>query len=275
MAVSSAGISDLEYKARELRKLIIQMVTEGGLGHVGPALSCADIITCLYGDIMNIDPSNPRADDRDRFILSAGHKCAALYCILALQGFFPMDTLKTYLQEDSLLGGHPVLGLPGVEFPTGSLGHGLSIGAGMALAARLCNKNHKVYVLLGDGELAEGTVWEDPMHAGHNNLTNLVAIIDRNTLQCDGRTEDVMSLEPLASKWESFGWGVRTVNGHDMNELRSALSMVPVVGGKPTVVIARTRKGRGVSFIEDRREWHYRAPSQEEAIRALKELEAR
>lgn len=275
MAVSNAGTSVLEDKARELRKLIVQMTTKGGMGHVGPAFSCADIITCLYYDVMNIDSSNPRLDDRDRFILSAGHKSAALYCILAMRGFFPIDTLDTYLQNDSLLGAHPVAGLPGVELPTGSLGHGLSIGAGMALAARLRNKDYKVYVLLGDGELAEGSVWEAAMAAGHFNLTNLVAIVDRNTLQCDGRTEEVMSAEPLARRWESFGWGVQEVFGHDMDQLRNALSMVPAVGGKPTVVIARTRKGRGVSFIEDRLEWHYRAPSPEEAVRALKELGTR
>ena len=273
MAVSSAGISDLEYKARELRKLIIQMVTEGGLGHVGPALSCADIITCLYGDIMNIDPSNPRADDRDRFILSAGHKCAALYCILALQGFFPWIHSRPIFRRIAFWADTQYWVCLGLSFNRFAC-HGLSIGAGMALAARLATRTTRYTSYLATVN-SQRTVWEAAMAAGHYNLTNLVAIIDRNTLQCDGRTEDVMSLEPLASKWESFGWGVRTVNGHDMNELRSALSMVPVVGGKPTVVIARTRKGRGVSFIEDRREWHYRAPSQEEAIRALKELEAR
>lgn len=274
MALTDHERRSLTDLAKELRKVVINMTTKGGAGHVGPSLSCADIMACLYGKVMKIDPSNPAWEDRDRFILSAGHKSAVLYSILALRGFYPMETLDTYLQDNSLLGAHPVKELPGVDLSTGSLGHGLGIGVGISLAAKYQKKSYKTYVLLGDGELAEGSNWEAAMAASHFGLTNLVAIVDRNTLQIGGRTEEVMSLEPLADKWKAFGWGVREVYGHDLDELDSAFSMAPVVADKPTVILARTVKGKGVSFIEDRLEWHYKAATPEQAVQAIRELDS-
>ncbi len=270
---SISSLKVLEEKARQLRKHVIDMTVIGGLGHVGPSLSCADILACLYCGVMKLDAKNPAWEDRDRFILSAGHKGLALYSILAICGYFPEDTLMTYHGCDSLLGHHPVKGLPGVEIPTGSLGHGCVLAAGIALAGRMQNKGYRVFTLVGDGELDEGSVWEAARVASHYKLDNLVLIVDRNNLMGSGRTEDISALEPLDHKFEAFGWGVHTVDGHDMSQLYSALTRTPWVGGRPTAIIARTIKGRGVSFMENDPSWHIRTITPEQAEQALRELE--
>ena len=232
-------------------------------------------MTALFFHILRISPENPADPDRDRFIMSAGHKCGILYAALAERGYISKETLDTFLEFDKTLGGHPDMKkIPGVEASTGSLGHGLPIGVGMAIAGKYDGRGYRVFVLLGDGELAEGSNWEAAMSARHFNLDNLVAIVDRNRLQIDGPTEEVMALEPLADKWKSFGWAVSEIDGHDMTQIVETLDHLPLVKGKPSVVIAHTTKGKGVSFMENQVGWHYRAPTKEEADKALKELEA-
>jgi transketolase len=232
-----------------------------------------EIAAALYFGALRLDPQNPRHPDRDRFLLSKGHACTTLYAALAERGFFPVSRLDEYYRLDSLLGGHPVNGLPGIEASTGSLGHGLPMAAGMALAGKMDNRGHLVFTVLGDGETQEGSVWEAAMAAAHYRLDNLVAVIDRNGLEIDGPTETVMALEPLAAKWESFGWDVRTVDGHDPAALVRVLRPAPFSPGKPSVIIAKTVKGKGVDFIENRKEWHHRAPDPGQAQEALRQLE--
>lgn len=265
-------ITRLKRKALEIRKDLVTMIYEAGTGHTGGSLSCTDILTVLYYKIMNIDPNNPKWEDRDRYIQSKGHSVEAYWAILADKGFFPKEELKTFSQYKSRLIGHPNNKVPGVEMNTGALGHGLPIAAGMALAAKLDGKQYKVYTLMGDGELAEGSVWEAAMAASQYKLDNLIGIIDRNKLQITGRTEDVMGLEPLGDKWRSFGWEVVEVDGNDIAKLVDVFTSIPVSNGKPTVIIANTIKGKGISFAENVASWHHHVPSKEEYELAMKEL---
>ena len=267
------SISELEIIARKLRRHIINMISAAGSGHPGGSLSAADIVTALYFDIMKHDPANPHWPDRDRFILSKGHAAPVLYAALAECGYFPLDWLTTLRKTGTCLQGHTdSLLTPGVDVSAGSLGQGLSIGIGMALAARLDNKNYRTYVLLGDGECDEGQVWEAAMFAPNYQLDNLTAIVDFNTLQLDGFTRDIMNLEPFAAKWAAFKWEVIEINGHDMQQIIDSLRQAKTVKGKPTVIIAYTIKGKGVSFMENNVDFHGKAPNKSETEIALKEL---
>jgi transketolase len=265
-------IANLERIANEIRRDILEMGLRAGGCHLAPALSCADLVTALYFRIMRITPENPKDDVRDRFLLSAGHKCAALYVALAHAGFFAREVLDTFSRHHSILGGHPGTKIPGVETPTGSLGHGLPIGVGLALGAKLQQKAYRVFVLLGDGEVPEGSNWEAAAQATQFRLDNLVAIVDRNRLCTDGTTEEVLTLEPQRDRWASFGWAVRDVDGHGMGAIVEALEAVPFAPGKPSLLLAHTVKGKGISFIENRVEWHYRIPEGAEIEQARQEL---
>jgi len=265
--------NEMRRKALRIRQHVIKMISARGKGHTGPALSMVEIVTALYFGVLQVDPENPRHPGRDRFLLSKGHACTALYAALAERGYFPVSRLDEYYRLDSLLGGHPVNGLPGIEASTGSLGHGLPMAVGMALAAKLNGQGHRIFTVLGDGENQEGSVWEAAMAAAHYKLDRLVAVIDRNGLEIDGPTETVMALEPLPQKWESFGWAARTGDGHDLPGLVQTLRSAPFVLGRPSVVIAKTVKGKGVDFIENRKEWHHRAPDSKQADEAFRQLQ--
>jgi len=265
-------ITFLKRKATEIRMELLTMIYNARTGHTGGSLSNTDILTVLYYKIMNIDPSNPNWEDRDRYVQSKGHSVESLWAILADKGFFPKEELKTFSQFGSRLIGHPNNNVPGVEMNTGALGHGLPISVGMALAAKMDGKPYKVYTLMGDGEQAEGSVWEGAMAAAQYKLDNLIAIIDRNKLQITGSTEDVMALEPLPDKWRSFGWEVIEVDGNDVEQLVEVFSQTPRVEGKPTMIIANTVKGKGISFAENVGAWHHRVPSEEEYDLAIEEL---
>lgn len=268
-------IEKLEKKAKRFRRDILEMTFKAGSGHPGGSMSAVDIITALYYYKMNIDPDNPIWEDRDRFVLSKGHVCPALYAVLADLGFFPRKELGNLRQPGSILQGHPDMKkTPGVEMSTGSLGQGLSVACGMALAARLDNKDYKVYCMLGDGEIQEGNIWEAAMFASHERLSNLIAILDRNRLQIDGFTEDVMSLEPLSEKWQSFGWEVIELNdGNDIAQVLDKLDRATKTKDKPAIIIADTVKGKGVSFMENKVGFHGRALKPEEMEIAREELE--
>jgi transketolase len=272
---SIADEAQLREIARQVRLDIVEMLFRAGSGHLGGSLSATDILVALFFGVMRLNPQDPCWLDRDRFILSKGHAAPALYAILARLGYFPREKLLTLRQFGSILQGHPDSGCtPGVEIPTGSLGQGLSIANGLALAARLNGQRHRVYALLGDGEIQEGQIWEAAMTAAHYGLDNLTAILDRNRLQIDGRTADVMSVEPLAQKWEAFGWHTLQVDGHRMAEILAALETCRGVSGRPSMIIAQTVKGKGVSLFEDKAKYHGVAPSPEEYQQALKELGA-
>ncbi|MBU9711227.1 transketolase [Evansella tamaricis] len=262
----------LKRKATEIRKELITMIYESGTGHTGGSLSNTDILTVLYYKIMNVDSKNPNWEDRDRYVQSKGHSVESYWAVLADKGFFPKEELQTFSKFNSRLIGHPNNKVPGVEMNTGALGHGLSIAVGMALAAKLDNKSYKVYTVMGDGEQAEGSVWEGAMAAAQYKLDNLIAIIDRNRLQITGGTEDVMGLEPLGDKWRSFGWEVVEVDGNDIEQLVTVLSDNPKVSGKPLLIVANTVKGKGISFSENQVGWHHRVPTKEEYELAIKEL---
>lgn len=266
------SIKELKKIAIERRMDLLKMIFESKGGHTGGALSSTDILVALYYEIMNIDPKNPKREDRDRFVLSKGHSVEGYYAILADLGFFPKEELATFSQYKSRLIGHPNVKVPGVEMNTGALGHGLSAAIGMALAGKMDKKSYKVYALMGDGEQAEGSVWEAAMAAGHYKLDNLIGIIDRNRLQISGNTEDVMSLESLKEKWSSFKWEVIEVNGNDMEELVTTFKKLPLVKEKPHLVIANTIKGRGVSFMENVAKWHHGVPNAEQYEQAIQEL---
>jgi transketolase len=259
-------------KAAQIRMDLLQMIFHAGTGHTASSLSHTDILTTLFYDVMKFDVNNPKLEARDRYIQSKGHAVEAYYCVLADLGFFPKEELQTYSRFGSRLIGHPNNKVPGVEMNTGALGHGLSISVGMAMAAKMGPTPFRVFTLMGDGEQAEGSVWEAAMAASHYNLDNLVAIIDRNKLQITGSTEDVMSLEPLETKWESFGWDVISVNGNDIEQLQNVLHKVPRAEGKPTLLMAYTVKGKGVSFMENVANWHHRVPTDEELRMAFGEL---
>ncbi len=265
---------DTKELARKIRIHTLEMTSRGGSSHVGAAFSMADIVAVLYGNVLNVDPNDPKKPSRDRFILSKGHAGAAIYAALAETGFFPVEKLKTHYQDGSNLSGHVShKGIPGVELSTGSLGHGLPVGTGMAKAAKLRNDSHRVIVLLGDGECDEGSNWEAILFAAHHKLDNLVAIVDYNKIQSLATVSETLGLEPFTDKWQSFGWNVVEVDGHDHVSLKNSLSAEARVPGKPTCVLAHTIKGRGVSFMENSVLWHYRTARGEEFDAALKELE--
>jgi len=265
----------LERKATQIRMDLLQMIFDAGAGHTGGSLSSVDILVALYYAIMRVDPQNPGWEERDRFVLSKGHSVEGYYAVLADLGFFGRDELVTYCQFGSRLIGHPSVNVPGVEISTGALGHGLSNGVGMALAGKMDGRTYKVYVLMGDGEQDEGSVWEAAMAGAHYRLDNLVGIVDRNRLQISGDTEAVMRLESLREKWVSFGWEVLTVDGHDMEQLVGALRCLPLLRGRPHLVIANTVKGKGLSFAENDAGWHHKVPSAEQLAQALEELRSR
>ncbi|OPZ73166.1 MAG: Transketolase 1 [Firmicutes bacterium ADurb.Bin456] len=268
-----AKIKELENKARVLRRHIIQMISRAGSGHPGGSLSAADIIAALYFHELRLDPAWPEWPDRDRFVLSKGHAAPVLYAALAERGFFPVEELKELRRLGSRLQGHPDMSkVPGVEMSTGSLGQGLSAANGMALAARLDGRGYRVYVLLGDGEIQEGQVWEAAMAAAHYKLDNVTAFLDHNGYQIDGPVREIMSPEPVADKWRAFGWHVIEIDGHRMDQILGALTEARATRGCPTMIVAETVKGRGVSFMEGQVDWHGVAPKPAERDRALAEL---
>jgi len=263
----------LEGLARQVRRRSIQMVYEAGLGHPGGDLSAADILVTLYFGVLRVDPENPEEPRRDRFIMSKGHCCASLYSTLALKGFFHEEELAEFMAPLSRLNGHPNrTELPGVEANTGPLGHGMPIAVGAALAAKMDGAAWRTFVLTGDGELQEGSNWEAIMAAAHYHLDNLVLIVDRNGIQQGGETESILAVEPLAEKFRAFGWAVREVNGHDCAALLDLFRAVPFEAGRPGCIIARTVKGKGVSFMENRAEWHHGVPDEAQLSAALREL---
>lgn len=266
-------IKKLKAKAKLIRRHIIEMTYRAGSGHPGGSLSATDIITALYFKILNHNPKNPKWNDRDRFVLSKGHACPALYAALAEAGYFPVEELFTLRKLGTRLQGHPsVLKLDSLEASTGSLGQGLSMAIGLALAAKLDKKSYKVYVLLGDGEANEGNIWEAAMFASHHGLDNLTAFLDRNKIQLDDFTEKIVSLEPLADKWKAFGWEVLEIDGHDFRQILQASEQAKKVKEKPTIIIAHTTKGKGISFMENTALFHGKAPDKEQYEQAMKEL---
>jgi len=266
-------INELQEKARQIRRLIVEMISKSGSGHPGGSLSSTDLITALFFSVMRHNPKEPKWPGRDRFHMSKGHCCPLWYAVLAESGYFPKDKLWTLRKFGSMLQGHPDRRTPGVEVASGSLGQGLSIALGMSLAAKMDNQGYRVYCLMGDGEIQEGNIWEAAMAASHYKCDNLCGILDYNGFQIDGKTTEVMNLEPLKDKWLAFGWHAININGHDMQEILSAYEEAKRTRGKPSIIIARTIKGKGVSFMENVVDFHGRAPTREEAERALKELE--
>ncbi|MGI5824546.1 MAG: transketolase [Bacillota bacterium] len=266
-------IANLEAKAKELRRHIVSMLAEAGSGHPGGSLSAADLVTALYYEEMQVKPEDPAWEGRDYFVMSKGHAAPALYGILAMKGYFPVEDLQTLRKLGSHLQGHPCrLKTPGVEVSTGSLGHGVSVAAGIAKGLKLDNKENRVYTIVGDGESQEGQVWEAAMFAAHYKLDNFVLILDRNRLQIDGRPENVMNPEPLPEKFKAFGFNVIEIDGHNMEEILAAFAKARECKGMPTAIVANTIKGKGVSFMEDQVGWHGAAPKAEEAAQALAEL---
>lgn len=269
------SIDEIQKKANILRLDVIEMTTAAKSGHPGGSLSAADLIAALYFRVLKHDPSNPQWESRDRFILSKGHVAPVLYAALAESGYFPKDDLKTLRKLGSKLQGHPVRGkVPGVEMSTGSLGQGLSMSCGIALAGKLDNKGYNTFCLLGDGELQSGQNWEAVMLAHHYGLNNLIAIVDRNRLQITGNTEDTMSLDPLPEKWRAFGWNIIIVDGHNIRQIIEALNKAKASKKNPTVIIMNTVKGKGVSFMENNADFHGKACNAEEYAKAVNELKA-
>ena len=264
---------ELQKKANEVRQGIVTAVHSAKSGHPGGSLSAADILTYLYFEEMNVDPKDPNKADRDRFVLSKGHIAPALYSVLALKGYFPWEDLKTLRHVGSYLQGHPDMkGTPGVDMSSGSLGQGVSAACGMALSAKLSNEDYRVYAVLGDGEIEEGQVWEAAMFAGHRKLDNLVVVVDNNDLQIDGRVSDVCSPYPIDKKFEAFNFNVICIDAHNFDEIRAAFKAARECKGKPTAIIAKSIKGKGVSFMEDQAKWHGSAPNDEQYQQAMDEL---
>lgn len=276
MSEAQRDIEPLIRMAAELRGAVIETSYRAGIPHLGSCLSCIDILVAFYWGTLSEAPTSIAGPERDRFILSKGHAAPALFQVLARKGMFPpglMSQLEHYGADGTLFGEHPPAhGIPGVEAATGSLGHGLPIGVGMSLASRMRGYDNRVYVLMSDGECNEGSVWEAAMMAGAQRLDSLAVIIDFNKWQATGRSEEVLALNPLAAKWEAFGWSAYEVDGHDIAALMTSLQTVPGASGKPTAIIAHTVKGKGVSFMEDDNNWHYRIPKQEELLAARMEL---
>lgn len=249
------------------------MIAKAGSGHPGGSLSTTDILTALYFEVMRHDPKNPKWEDRDRFVLSKGHAAPALYAVLAECGYFPAEWLDRFSADGSPLQKHPDMHLvPGIEIPTGALGQGLSVAIGIALDGKLRKKPYRVFAVIGDGECDEGQIWEAAMAASHFKLDNLIVFLDHNGLQVDGSNSEIMNLEPIPSKWDAFGWATQRIDGHDMPDILSAVEKANSIRNKPSMIIAKTTKGKGVSFVENRVEWHARGFTSEEAEKALKEL---
>ena len=265
---------DLRSRARAVRAATVQMAHDGQTPHVASALSAVDILVALYFHALHIDPANPKDPSQDRFVLSKGHGCMSYYATLAERGYFPRDLLATYARNGGHLAEHPSpRAVPGIEVATGSLGHGLAIAAGAALARRVDGRAGRQFVLLSDGELNEGTVWEAALFAARERLDRLIAIVDYNKLTATGRSDEVVGLPPLAEKWHAFGWGTREVDGHDLGALCMTLDATPFAPGAPSMILAHTVKGKGVSFMENDLEWHYRSPSVADLDRAIAEIE--
>lgn len=264
---------ELALKSVRYRRTVVRIIKEAGAGHTGGSLSCIDILNVLYNDVLNVSPDTFSDPARDRYIHSKGHSVEALYTVLADRGFFPDSHLHTLSRYQSHFVGHPTRKVNGIEHNTGALGHGLSVATGLALAGTESGHRFRVFALLGDGELTEGSVWEAAMAAAHYRLDNLVVIVDRNGLQITGRTEDVMGLEPLAQRFSTFGLEVRTCDGNDIVDLRTAFEEIPFAPGRPSLLLARTVKGKGVSFMEDQASWHHHVPNDEELRLALQELQ--
>jgi transketolase len=272
--VASETAPSLQQLALRIRRHALQMTSTGGSSHIGSVFSMADILAVLYGRVLHVDPAHPKAPDRDRFILSKGHAGAGVYAALAERGFMPLEVLQTHYANGSKLSGHVShKGIPGVELSTGSLGHGLGVGCGMAYGAKLDQREHRVFVLMSDGECDEGSNWEAIQFAGHHRLGRLVAVIDYNKIQSLKTTEQTLALEPFAAKWRDFRWEVREVDGHDHAQLLAALSEKRPLDGPPLCVLAHTIKGKGVSFMEHNVLWHYRTARGEELAAAMRELD--
>jgi transketolase len=274
MTASPDLIQDLQLKAATLRARIIETSSRAGLPHLGSCLSSVDLLTALYFHQLNIDPDRPQDPSRDRFILSKGHGVPALFQVLAMRGYYPLSDLDRYGEDGTVFGEHPPTPshLPGIEAATGSLGHGMPMGLGMALAARVNGLPYSVYAILGDGECNEGSIWESAMLAGGQRVDNFCVLVDFNKWQATDRSENVMALNPLADKWRAFGWDTLEIDGNNMSDVIGALDQFPSKSGKPLAIIAHTIKGKGVSFMEDDNNWHYRIPNEEEVALAKKEL---
>ncbi len=271
--IDGSKLEDFQKRAKNVRRNIVEMVYSAKSGHPGGSLSVADIMVALYFSEININVNNPKDENRDRVVLSKGHCSPALYSVLAEKGFIPKEDLKTFRKIDSYLQGHPDMKkIPGVDMTSGSLGQGLSVSNGMAIAGKLDNKDYRVYCILGDGEIEEGQVWEAAMTASHYKLDNLCVIVDNNNLQIDGKIEDVMNPHPIDKKFESFGFNVINIDGHNFEEILNAFEKAKLVKGKPTAIIAKTVKGKGVSYMEDKAGWHGKAPNEEEYNLAMNEL---
>ena len=269
----SKRLADYEMLATRIRAHVLRMTHRAKSAHVGSSLSIADLLAVLYGGILRVDPHRPDWADRDRFILSKGHGSAAIYATLAERGFFPKEWLDTFYQNGSHLAGHITHhGVPGVEASTGSLGHGLPIGNGMAMAAKHDGQSYRVFIILSDGDCDEGSTWEAALFASHHKLDNVVAIVDFNKVQGFGTVKEVLNLEPLAGKWQAFGWAVREIDGHNLKQIESTLRSVPFQAGQPSCIVAHTIKGKGVSFMENQVAWHYKSPDDEQLRQALAEL---
>ena len=264
---------ELSLKSLTYRRRVLEIIKHAGAGHTGGSLSCIDVLNVLYNRVLNVSPETFREANRDRYVQSKGHSVEALYVVLADRGFFPDSRLESLCRYDSPFVGHPTRDVPGIEHNTGGLGHGLSFGVGLAIGAKADKRDFRTFVLLGDGELAEGSNWEATMAAAHYDLDNLVAIVDHNTLQITGRTRDVCSNDPLDEKFKAFGWDVRTVDGHSIPQLTDVLSSRRDGDGRPLCVIANTVKGKGVSFMEDVAKWHHGVPSDTEFDKAIRELD--
>lgn len=266
-------MQELREKAKELRRSIFKAICNGGGGHLPTSFSIVEMLLVLYSKVLRIDPVHPKDPDRDRFVLSKGHGCVALYAVLADRGFFDKKHLDTHGKKGTILGGHPdMYKVPGVEASTGALGHGFPFAVGVALAGKMDNKDYRVYTILGDGECQEGSVWEAAMFAPQHKIDNLVAIVDYNKFQAMDKLDNIIGLEPFVDKWKAFGWEVREVDGHDMNALLEIFESVPFKKGKPSLVIAHTIKGKGISFMEEVPIWHFRVPKPEEMKAACQEL---
>lgn len=271
--MSNRNYDELKETARKIRVDVIRAIHEAGSGHPGGSLSATDILTALYFDTMNINPENPKMEDRDKFVLSKGHAVPALYATLAERGFYDVEEMMTLRKIGSHFQGHPNMHkVPGLEMSTGSLGQGFSVAVGMATAGKMDGNPGRVYALCGDGELQEGIIWEAALSAAHRNLDNLVLIVDWNGLQIDGKVDDVKKVTPLSGKFQTFGWHVINVDGHSFSEILAALDEAKTVKGQPTAIIAKTHKGHGVSFMEDQAGWHGKAPNDEQFRQAMEEL---
>ena len=273
MPYTDEEIKGLESKAKVIRRLIVEMLAKAGSGHPGGSLSAADMVTALFFKVLRHDPKNPAWSERDRFHMSKGHCCPLWYAVLAVCGYFPKEKLMSLRQMGSMLQGHPDRRTPGVEVASGSLGQGLSVGLGMSLAAKMDKLDYRVYILMGDGETQEGNIWEAAMACAHFKRDNICALLDYNGFQIDGRTCEIMGLEPVAAKWQAFGWHTIEINGHDMRQILDAYEEAGKFKGKPSIIIAKTVKGKGVSFMENVCDFHGRAPTSDELKIALKDLE--